>query len=198
VEGSVTAFGARAWAQVIPRVTRPLAAGAALLLAAGVAHAAGEGRFADEDRDWGVAAIDHLRQPPYHAPTPLEIPGAQVVHTRELQAMLAGSDRPLLIDVLSGEGHETLAGAVWLGGAGRGEHFKDAVQGDLVPLLMRLTGNDKDKPMVFFCASSQCWLSYNAALRAVAAGWTRVYWYRGGIDAWTEAGLPAARTVAAD
>lgn len=155
-------------------------------------------RYADEDRDWGIAATHRLRLPPYHAPTPLEIPGAQVVDTRELQAMLAGTGRPVLIDVLSGEGHETLAGAVWLGGAGRGEEFDDAVQADLAPLLMRLTKGDKVQPMVFFCASSQCWLSYNAALRAVAAGYKRVYWYRGGIDAWTEAELPTARTVAAD
>ena len=175
-----------------------LAAFSTLLLAAGPAQAADEIRFADEDRDWGIAALHRLRQPPYHAPTPRAIPGAQIVHTRELQAMLAGPGRPILIDVLSGEGHETLAGAVWLGGAGRGEHFEDPVQADLAPLLMRLATGDKAKPMVFFCASSQCWLSYNAVLRAVAAGYARVYWYRGGIDAWTEAGLPTARTVAAD
>jgi len=33
-----------------------------------------------------------------------------------------------------------------------------------------------------------------AALRAVAAGYGKVYWYRGGIEAWTAAGLPTART----
>ncbi len=162
---------------------------------ASVAQAAGDVGYADEDRDWGVAPLTTLRQPPYHAPTPREISGAQVVLTRELQAMLAGSHPPILIDVLSGEGHETLAGAVWLGGAGRGASFGDAVQSDLAPLLMRLAGSDKARRMVFFCASSQCWLSYNAALRAVAAGYTQVYWYRGGIDAWTDAQLPTARTV---
>ena len=160
------------------------------MFSAGVAAAAEPARFADEDRDWGVAPTNRLRQPPYHAPTPREIPGAQLVHTRELQAMLAGPDRPILIDVLSGEGHETLAGAVWLGGAGRGETFNDPVQTALLPLLAKLTGGNKAQPMVFFCASSQCWLSYNAALRAVAAGYARVYWYRGGIDAWRAAGLP--------
>jgi len=33
-----------------------------------------------------------------------------------------------------------------------------------------------------------------AALRAVAVGYGKVYWYRGGIEAWTAAGLPTART----
>ena len=89
-----------------------------MLLAASVTQAAGEMRFADEDRDWGIAATSRLRQPLYHAPTPREIPGAQVVHTRELQAMLAGSGRPVLIDVLSGARSVTLSGAsnTWSGG----------------------------------------------------------------------------------
>ena len=169
----------------------------ALLFAAGLAtQATGVERFADEDRDWGVAPASTLRQPPYHAPTPLEIPGATVVHTRELRAMMGGAAPPILIDVLSGEGHETLAGAVWLGGAGRGEGFGDALQADLARILSRIAAGDMSRPLVFFCAGAECWLSYNAALRAVAAGHKRVYWYRGGIDAWTEARLPLARTVA--
>lgn len=168
----------------------------ALLFAAGMATPAmGAERFADEDRDWGIAPVSTLRQPPYHAPTPREIPGARVVHTLDLHAMLKGPVRPLLIDVLSGEGHETLAGAVWLGGAGRGESFDDPVQLELAPLLLRLAAGDRATPLVFFCAGSQCWLSYNAALRAVASGFTNVYWYRGGIDAWEAAQLPMARTV---
>jgi PQQ-dependent catabolism-associated CXXCW motif protein len=167
----------------------------ALLLAVTCSFAAEPKRFADEDRDWGVMPIRSLRQPPYHAPTPLTIPGAQVVHTRELQAMLAGADKPILIDVLSGEGHESLAGAVWLGGAGRGENFSDGVQSALVPLLQKITLGNKAKPLVFFCASPECWLSYNASLRAVAAGYSKVFWYRGGIDAWTDADLPTAMTI---
>lgn len=167
-----------------------------MLASAGSGYAAEVRRYSDEDRDWGVAPTARLRQPPYHAPTPLQIPGAAVIYTEELRAMLAGSDRPVLVDVLSGEGHETLPGAAWLGGAGRGDDFNDPVQADLAPLIFQLAGGNKSRPMAFFCASSECWLSYNAALRAVAAGHTRVLWYRGGIDAWVDADLPTARTVA--
>jgi len=169
----------------------------ALFLAIGAqAQAPGGGYgYADEYRDWGIAPTKQLRQQPYHGPTPLEIPGAQVLPTRQLQAMLAGPDKPILIDVLSERGHVTLAGAVWLSGAGYGANFLDPVQSVLVQLLGQLSGGDKTKPLVFFCASSQCWLSYNAALRAVAAGYSRVYWYRGGVDAWTAAALPTARTA---
>ena len=179
-----------------------LAAAAALAMACALAAASGSARaqagekgYADEDRDWGVAPTQQLRREPYHAPTPREIPGAQVVQTRELQAMLASANPPVVIDVLSEEGHATLAGALWLSGAGRGTNFVDPVQSVLAPLLQQISGGDKAKPMVFFCASSQCWLSYNAALRAAAAGYTKVYWYRGGIEAWVEAGLPTATTT---
>jgi PQQ-dependent catabolism-associated CXXCW motif protein len=170
---------------------------AALILAGGAQAqpAAGDHGYADEDRDWGIAPTNRLRQQPYHGPTPLQIPGAQVVQTRQLQVMLAGPGSPILIDVLSEQGHVTLARAVWLSGAGRGANFLDPVQSMLTQLLGQLAGGDKATPMVFFCAGPQCWLSYNAALRAVAAGYGRVYWYRGGIEAWTAAGLPTARTA---
>ena len=167
---------------------------AGLLLAAG-AQAGEPAYYADEQRDWGIAPTNRLRQPPYHGPTPLAIPGAQVVGTMQLQAMLAGPDKPILIDVLSERGHVTMAGAVWLSGAGHGTNFLDPVQAELTQILGRLAGGDKSRPLVFFCASPQCWLSYNAALRAVAAGYDRVYWYRGGVDAWTAAALSAAKTA---
>ncbi len=192
------AYRARAPAY-LPRALAPLVSALAcvLILAGGVQAqpAAGEKTYADEDRDWGIAPTNRLRQQPFHAPTPREIPGAQVVQTRQLKAMLAGPGSPILIDVLTEEGHATLAGAVWLPGVGRGANFLDPVQALLGQLLAQLTGGDKARPMVFFCAGSQCWLSYNAALRAVAAGYTEVYWYRGGIEAWTTANLPTARTV---
>ena len=157
--------------------------------------ASGAGTYADEARDWGVLPSNRLHQPPYHGPTPLEIPGARVVQTRQLQAMLAGPEAPILIDVLSEPGHLTLAGAVWIAGAGRGANLVDPAQSALAKALEELSGGDKSRPMAFFCASAQCWLSYNAALRAVAAGYDKVYWYRGGVESWTAAGLPTARTA---
>ncbi|HEY5290846.1 MAG TPA: rhodanese-like domain-containing protein [Burkholderiales bacterium] len=170
---------------------------AVLILAGGVhaQQAVGGSGYADEDRDWGIAPTKRLRQPPYHGPTPRAIPGAQVVQTRELQARLARPGSPILVDVLSEEGHVTLAGAVWLPGAGRGANFVDPVQSMLTQLLAQLAGGDKARAIVFFCANSQCWLSYNAALRAVAAGYSKIYWYRGGIEAWMAAGLATTRTA---
>ena len=69
------------------------------MASAGSGYAAEPRRYSEEDRDWGVAPIARLRQPPYHAPTPLQIPGAAVIYTEELRAMLAGPDRPFRISV---------------------------------------------------------------------------------------------------
>ena len=56
--------------------------------------------------------------------------------------------------------------------------------------LRELTANNPNRALVFFCQGARCWESYNAALRAIHAGFTAVYWYRGGVLAWEAADLP--------
>jgi PQQ-dependent catabolism-associated CXXCW motif protein len=144
--------------------------------------------FADEDRDWGVAPTTATRGGRLHAPTPTTIPGAKTIRTMELRAMLGQSPSPVLIDVLGGNGHRTIAGAHWLrepGEATFGNAEKERFRED----LERLTVGRKSVPIVFFCLSSECWMSYNAALRAIDLGYTGVYWYRGGTTAWQRAGF---------
>lgn len=156
------------------------------------AHSQAQG-FAEEERDWGVMPSTALRSPPYTAPTPIEIPGARPVRTDELKRLLAAraeAEKPLLFDVASGEGHVTLAGGLWWPGVGRGANFLDTIQGEVATRLEQVTGGNKTRPLAFYCVNSQCWLSYNASLRAVALGYTRVLWYRGGVEAWRAAGLP--------
>lgn len=147
----------------------------------------------EEERDWGVAPTREIRQPPYTAPTPIEIPGARLVRTQELKAMLAQKLPPLLVDVASGEGHFTLKDALWMPGVGRGGHYLDPLQAGFAERLAEITSGDKSRSIVFFCVNAQCWLSYNASLRAVALGYARVRWYRGGVEAWRAAGLPLER-----
>ena len=143
---------------------------------------------ADEAADHGVPPQSALRAAEHHAPTPLTAPGARTVATAELRRILQAEPRPVLIDVLGGDGHATLPGAAWLPGAGRGESFEDGLQQRLGQALAVLTGGDRARPVVFYCASAQCWLSYNAALRAVRLGYGSVLWYRGGIEAWGASG----------
>jgi rhodanese-related sulfurtransferase len=49
---------------------------------------------------------------------------------------------------------------------------------------------DKSKELMFSCGGPECWKSYKAAILALRAGYKRIYWFRGGIKAWSEAGLP--------
>lgn len=163
-----------------------------MLLAALVAGAAVA--RASEDQDFGVAATTDLRLANVHAPTPREIPGAQVIRTDALRQRLRAPEdaRPLLFDVLGGVAHDSLPGAIWLPGAGRGESYTDAIQAQLARVLKTASRGDAGRPLVFFCQGPECWLSYNAALRAVALGYREVYWYRGGIEAWLAAKEPLA------
>jgi rhodanese-related sulfurtransferase len=50
---------------------------------------------------------------------------------------------------------------------------------------------DKTAQLVIFCHDGACPLSYELASQAVAAGYTHVYWYRGGINAWMADGGPS-------
>jgi PQQ-dependent catabolism-associated CXXCW motif protein len=149
--------------------------------------------YADELTNFGVPPQSAL-QSDVGSQTPTTLPGASVLRTgllndaKRLQS-LDGSPF-LLIDVLNGTHGETIAGARRLDYAGSFGTFTDAVQQRLTTDLAAATKNDLAMPLVFFCRGARCWESYNAALRALKIGYTHVYWYRGGLDAWAQAGLP--------
>ena len=48
----------------------------------------------------------------------------------------------------------------------------------------------KDKPVIFFCNGPECWKSYKASRAAVAAGYPKIYWFRGGMPEWRDKHLP--------
>ena len=145
--------------------------------------------YDNETQDYGLAPTSQIRTSAYDAPTPRQITGATTITTPRLRDMLLSAPPPLLIDVLGGNQTVSLPGAIWLPGAGLGVGTDDQLQPRLAARLAAFTGGDKAKPMVFFCLSRTCWLSYNAGIRAVALGYTHVYWYRGGRNAWLAAGL---------
>lgn len=142
-----------------------------------------------ERQDYGVPATSQLHNGAMHGPTPASIPGGQLITTKGLSELVQGRQTPyFLFDVLGGQ--ETLPGAmpaVWMSQPGS---FNDQTQQQLSQMLQQGTQGRKDVPMIFYCMSTQCWMSYNAALRAINAGYSNVLWYRGGIEAWKAAGLP--------
>lgn len=132
---------------------------------------------------------------PYHAPTPLSIPGGRVIRTLELKALLASNENVVVIDVLDSKTRASVPGAYWLSGVGDGR-FYAAEKERFSTALAKLTVGDKNRPIVFLCLSAECWLSYNASLHAIEAGYKDVIWYRGGSDAWGGASLERKRPQA--
>jgi rhodanese-related sulfurtransferase len=49
---------------------------------------------------------------------------------------------------------------------------------------------DKAAAMVLFCNAGECWKSYKAAIAAQKAGYSKIYWLRGGFPEWSAKGLP--------
>lgn len=80
----------------------------------------------------------------------------------------------VVFDVLGGT--ETLPGAVAAAWASQEGLLRDQVQQAFVQLLQQQTGGNRRMPLVLYCLSRECWMSYNAALRAIAAGHTNVLW----------------------
>ena len=55
----------------------------------------------------------------------------------------------------------------------------------------------KDKPIILHCNGTECWKSYKASRTAVAEGYTKVYWFRGGMPEWREKHFPVEGTASA-
>lgn len=155
----------------------------ALLATASFAQDAG---FADELKDYGVSATKYprSRSSGYGTATPLEIPGANVVTTKGLISMLASDTKPIVVAAYGAQ--KTVADAIVMDGAGE-DRLLGPDKEKFANALSRLSAGDKSRPIVFYCHGSKCWLSYNASLHAVELGYSNVYWYRGGRDAWKEA-----------
>jgi PQQ-dependent catabolism-associated CXXCW motif protein len=150
----------------------------------------------NESSDFGVRPQIKLHAN-VGSPTPTFIPGARVITTAQLLQTMQSGGVLLLVDVLydtNNPPHPTLPGAARFSYAGQPGSFNDQIQQrlemDLAKATQQRTQQRPDVPIVFFCAGSQCWESYNAALRAEYMGFQRVYWYRGGLAAWQAANLP--------
>lgn len=48
----------------------------------------------------------------------------------------------------------------------------------------------RDEPIVIYCSGVKCSRSSRASEKAVSWGYSKVYYFRGGIVAWREAGFP--------
>ena len=145
--------------------------------------------YGNETYDFGVPPQPTLNSN-VGSPTPLAIPGATTVTTAQVMREVQQRSRMVLVDSLQDRHPSTLPDAIYLPNSGQYGTFNDQAQAGLQNDLLRATQGHREVPLVFFCQGIQCWESYNAALRARVAGFTNVFWYRGGLQAWQAAGFP--------
>ncbi len=138
---------------------------------------------------------------PINGPVPATITGGTVIGTVELKALLEKSGI-VLVEVSNAPRrpenlapgapwlptpHPVIPGSLWIPGPGMGAVPPD-VGAFFRDQLASATGSDFDRPIVIYC-HERCWLSWNAAKRAIRFGYRRVYWYPDGIEGWRAAGL---------
>jgi PQQ-dependent catabolism-associated CXXCW motif protein len=115
-----------------------------------------------------------------------------VITTGALVALLANQQaRPIILDVLGGP--EIIPGALAASPAAQPGTFSDETQRGFGQFLQQQTQGSMETPLVLYCLSNQCWMSYNAALRAINLGYRNVLWYRGGVEAWKAGGNQVQR-----
>jgi adenylate cyclase len=159
-------------------------------------RAAGLRDHADEDADFGVPSDGNLRDD-YAGLTPTTVPGAETIRTPELKQLLDERE-PIVIDPLLYSWGRSIPGAIGLKNAGHGGTTSDEMQDRLRKKMQALTSGDHTRPIVAVGWNSERFDGRNLALRLVALGYTNVYWYRGGREAWEVAGLPETELVMQD
>ena len=144
------------------------------------------------------------RMEDYRAPVPATLQSAMVVTTDEAAALLK-EKRALFFDVMPHtpkpaklpagtiwreKVRNNIPGSVWLPNVGYGA-LSGETEGYFRNALETLTGGDKTRMVLFYCMTD-CWMSWNAAKRAVEWGYRAVIWYPSGADGWESAGRALA------
>ena len=78
--------------------------------------------------------------------------------------------------------HKGVAGALWLPDVGYGL-LSEVTESYFKSHLKDISRGDWGRPLVFYCRLD-CWMSWNAAKRAMSFGYTSVYWLADGIEDW--------------
>jgi PQQ-dependent catabolism-associated CXXCW motif protein len=149
-----------------------------------------------------VLEPDGYRLEDYRAPTPVTLQGATAIGTQEAEKIWR-SRTASFIDVMPRpprprnlpEGtlwrdkpRSNIPDSIWLPDSGYGE-LAPSMVGYFARGLEKATRGDRARLIVLYCLAD-CWMSWNAAKRALSLGYANVAWYREGTDGWLAAGLP--------
>ncbi|MFK7941799.1 MAG: PQQ-dependent catabolism-associated CXXCW motif protein [Paracoccaceae bacterium] len=141
----------------------------------------------------------------YRAPVPKTLSGATVVDDATAHQIWEDG-KTAFVDVLPRpprpaglpEGtiwrekpRRSIPGAIWLPNVGYGEIHEDT-HAYFQAGLEKVTDGAFEHPVLFFCLA-ECWMSWNAAKRALEYGYTTVYWYPDGTDGWAFEDYPVEK-----
>jgi hypothetical protein len=102
----------------------------------------------------------------------------------------------LVVDVIAWG--KSVPGAIGLWGAGIGGSTTDEFQERLRQKMQQLTRGDRSVAIVTVAWNAERHHGRNLTLRLVRLGYTEVYWFRGGREAWEAAGLPVTEVSMQD
>ncbi len=149
---------------------------------------------------------ENYRADNYRAPVPATLAGARVLTTAAAEAIWRAKSG-VFIDVLPRppkpknlpEGtvwrdapRRNIPGSVWLPDTGYGT-LPPVMDDYFQRGLARVSGGDKAALLVIYCLAD-CWMSWNAAKRALAYGYSNIAWYPDGTDGWERAKLPTGES----
>jgi PQQ-dependent catabolism-associated CXXCW motif protein len=150
---------------------------------------------------------ENYRMEEYRAPVPASLRGARVIGVDEAKRLWIDK-RAVFLDVMPqlpkpdnlpagtiwrDKERRNIPGSFWLANTGYGvltpemeRYFHDS--------LTALTSGDRSREIIVYCMTN-CWMSWNAAKRAIALGYRSVTWFPEGADGWEAANLPLAKAT---
>lgn len=142
----------------------------------------------------------------YRAPTPASVPHGETLDTVALRRLIDRGQLALIdvqavpvraetaqfgISWLPSRTRYHIPGSTWLPNVGYGA-LNQQMDRYFRAQLARLTGSDVACAIVFYCIVD-CWMSWNAVVRAASYGYENLFWYPEGADGWAARGLPLVR-----
>lgn len=156
-----------------------------------------------------VAQPDGYRMELYDDEVPTGLDGATRVSAHDVKRLQETEDA-LVIDVIPEHRkpdflpenqiwipvpHKGVPGALWLPDVGYGV-LSEITEGYFKRHIATATQGNLEHPVVFYCRIN-CWMSWNAAKRALSYGYANVYWFADGIEDWQFEGYEFAILEAA-
>ena len=136
----------------------------------------------------------------YRTVVPLTLKGVTVVDNEEAMELYKAK-KIVFIDVMPftpkppnlpkgmiwrDKKRQNIPGSIWLANVGYGR-----LPGEMDKFFRKqlelIAKGSRDTPLLFYC-QKDCWMSWNAAKRALEYGYSKIYWYPVGTDGWVTIG----------